>query len=207
MAGAPPTDDRIPDEELAARCQRGDYAAFAELYARWHRPILAFIHQIVHDYDGTACIAQDVFLKVFTKVDSFDTSRRFTTWLYTVARNTAIDWLHARKRRAMVTFSDLAADEDGAREPRTARVSADVIEQALTNRESTELLRAAIAELPQIYREVIELVMFQDLSYEEAGAILGGVSSGTLRSRMFHALRRLRCALEDVAGPDGRDLF
>lgn len=201
------TADRIPDEVLAARCQQGDYAAFEELYARWHRPIMAFIHQIVHDYDGTACIAQDVFLKVFVKVDSFDTNRRFTTWLYTVARNTAIDWLHARKRRAIVNFSDLSADEDGAKEPRSARVSAEVIEQALTSHESTELLHAAIAKLPQIYREIIELVIFQDLSYEDAGAILGGVSSGTLRSRMFHALRRLRTALEDVAGPDGRNLF
>lgn len=198
---------RISDEELAARCQRGDYAAFEELYVRWHRPIMAFIHQIVRDYDGTACIAQDVFLKVFEKFDKYDPNRRFTTWLYTVSRNTALDWLQARKRRVMVTFSDLSDEDDGPREPRHVQISAAAIESALGKAEATEALRAALDTLPQIYREIIELVVFQDLSYEDAGAILGGVSAGTLRSRMFHALRRLRTALETTAGPDGRNLF
>lgn len=195
------------DEELVARCQGGDYAAFEELYRRHHRPIMAYINQIVRDYDGTACIAQDVFMKVFEHVDRFDLSRRFTTWFYTIARNAAIDWLQARNRRPMVSFSDLDRDDDGTREPPGIQAPAVAIEATLARAESTAILGAALAEMPQIYREIIELVVFQDLSYEQASQILGGVSPGTLRSRMFHALRRLRTVIEERAGPGGRDLM
>lgn len=193
------------DEELVARCQAGDYAAFEELYRRHHRPIMAYVHQIVRDYDGTASIAQEVFMKVFEHLDRFDTSRRFTTWFYTIARNTALDWLQARRRHHHVPLSgddgeplvDLPAPGQGP----------EAIEAALARSESTEVLARAIAALPQVHREIIELVAFQGLTYGEAGEILGGVSEGTLRSRMHHALRHLRLALESIAGPDGRNLL
>ena len=99
------------DEDLVARCQEGDFTAFEVLYTRYQRPILAYIYQITRDYESSACIAQDVFLKVFEHVGSFDLKRRFTTWFYTIARNAAIDHLHSRNRRAMVTFSDLDREE------------------------------------------------------------------------------------------------
>ena len=58
-----------------------------------------------------------------------------------------------------------------------------------------------------MYREIIELVIFQGMSYEDSSAILGGISLGTLRSRMFHALRRMRLMLKDAGGEDGLDLL
>lgn len=199
--------DPLPanDEALVARCQSGDYAAFEELYRRHHRPIMAYIHQIVRDYDGTASIAQEVFMKVFEHLDRFDTGRRFTTWFYTIARNTALDWLQARRRHQHLP---LGSDEgDGITDLPAPGHGPETIEAALARSESTAVLARAIATLPQVHREIIELVAFQGLSYGEAGQILGGVSEGTLRSRMHHALRHLRLALEGVAGPDGRNLI
>ena len=197
------------DEDLVARCQRGDFTAFEVLYTRYQRPILAYIYQITRDYESSACIAQDVFLRVFEHVGSFDLKRRFTTWFYTIARNAAIDHLHSRNRRAMVTFSDLDREESSNPEPTVAssHAQAEPIESTLARQESNAVLSTALGELPQIYREIIELVIFQDKSYEEASAILGGVSPGTLRSRMFHALKRLRARLEMVGGSDGRNLL
>ena len=197
------------DEELVGRCQAGDFTAFEVLYTRYQRPILAYIYQITRDYESSACIAQDVFLKVFEHVESFDLKRRFTTWFYTIARNAAIDHLHSRNRRAMVTFSDLDREESGSNEPvvANAHASGEPIENTLARGESNELLAKALGDLPQIYREIIELVIFQERSYEDASAILGGVSPGTLRSRMFHALKRLRTQLEAVGGGDGRHLL
>jgi len=81
------------------------------------------------------------------------------------------------------------------------------VEDRLSHSEATAALGEALAELPQIYREIIELVVFQDKSYDEASEILGGVSLGTLRSRMFHALRNLRTELSRVAGKSGQDLI
>lgn len=195
------------DEELVALCQKGDLAAFEELYQRYQRPILAYIYQITRNYDEAACIAQDVFLKVFEHVDRFDITRRFSTWFYTIARNAAIDYLQARSRKVMVTFTDLDKDDDGGGMAATTAAPSEHVEQRLAKRESKQLLGDALSKLPQMYREIIELVIFQERSYEDASAILGGISLGTLRSRMFHALRRLRELLKDRGGDQGADLL
>ena len=195
------------DEQLVAQCQAGDFTAFEELYERYQRPILGYLYQITRSYEDSACIAQDVFLKVFAHVDRYDPQRRFSTWFYTIARNAAIDWLHARQRRPMVTFSDADRDDDGGAIAAGAVAPLADVAERLARAESGELLAAALDALPQIYREIIELVIFQERSYEEASAILGGVSLGTLRSRMFHALRRLRASLEGVGGEEGENLL
>lgn len=197
----------MSDEALARACQDGDLAAFDVLFERYQRPIRAYIYQVVHNFDDASCIAQDVFLKVFEKVGSFDTQRRFSTWFYTVARNAAIDFLHARRRKAMVSFTDLDRSDGDNTILEVSPGKSPKVETPLVQGESIEHLRAAMQRLPQIYREIIELVILQDLSYEEASQILGGVSLGTLRSRMFHALRHLRRILSDVAGYDGDDLL
>ncbi|TVR41928.1 MAG: sigma-70 family RNA polymerase sigma factor [Planctomycetota bacterium] len=200
-------EDTVSDEILAERCQEGDLASFELLFERYQRPIRAYIYQIVHNYDDASCIAQDVFLKVFEKVGSFDSSRRFSTWFYTVARNAAIDFLQSRRRRAMVSFTDLDRNQGDNTILSVAPGSSPLVDAGLIKGESVTHLRAALDELPQIFREIIELVVFQDLSYEQASEILGGVSLGTLRSRMFHALRHLRKILSEVAGDEGHDLM
>jgi RNA polymerase sigma-70 factor (ECF subfamily) len=200
-------DGPIPDEELVRRCQVGDFTAFEEIYRRYQRPILAYIYQITRNYDEAGSIAQDVFLKVFEHVDRFDINRRFSTWFYTIARNAAIDYLQARSRKVMVSFTDFDRDDEAGSVAATASAPGDHVGNRLARGEAKERLAAALAELPQLYREIVELVVFQDKSYEEASVILGGVSLGTLRSRMFHALRRLRASLEAAGGDAGSDLL
>ncbi len=195
------------DEILVGRCQKGDFSAFEVIYTRYQRPILAYIHQITRDYDSAGCIAQDVFLRVFEHVDRFDTTRRFSTWFYTIARNAAIDHLQSKRRRVMVDFTDLDHEDENSSIATGTAAPGVSVDQVLNRRESDTLLRSALGDLPQIYREIIELVVFQEKTYEEASEILGGVSCGTLRSRMFHALRRLRTTLEKAAGADGGDLL
>ena len=187
------------DEALAGACQGGDYVAFETLFQRWHRPMLSYLYQITRDYDEAACVAQDVFLRVFEQIGRFDNQRRFSTWLYTVARNIAMDRLNARARRAMPSLDDL--DDEDRRLPEPIAPSS-AVEAVLARRESDALLTKALADLPQIHREIIELIIFQGIDYEEAGRILGGVAVGTLRSRMHHALKRLRLELEHTLGKD-----
>ena len=89
----------------------------------------------------------------------------------------------------------------------SASSPSEPIGDRLARGEAKEKLSAALAELPQMYREIIELVVFQERTYEEASVILGGISLGTLRSRMFHALRRLRESLLAAGGSVGSDLI
>jgi len=195
------------DETLVARCQAGDFTAFETLYQRYQRPILAYIYQITRNYDEAACIAQDVFLKVFEHVDRFDITRRFSTWFYTIARNAAIDYLQSRSRKVMVTFTDLDREDENNSMAATATAPLEHVDSKLARKEANGLLTTALADLPQMYREIIELVIFQERSYEDASVILGGISLGTLRSRMFHALRRLRSILKEPGGDQGTDLL
>jgi len=200
-------DGPISDEELVRRCQTGDFSGFEEIYRRYQRPILAYIYQITRNYDEAGSIAQDVFLKVFEHVDRFDVTRRFSTWFYTIARNAAIDYLQARSRKVMVSFTDFDREDDSNSMAASAAAPSELVESRLSRGEAKEKLGAALAELPQMYREIVELVVFQEKTYEEASVILGGISLGTLRSRMFHALRRLRESLLAAGGSGGDDLI
>jgi len=197
--------ERTPtDEILVGRCQRGDFAAFAELYQRYRRPVIAYINQITRNYDDASCIAQDVFLSVFEHVGRFDTERRFSTWLFAIARNAAIDHIQARRRRGVTGIESL----DNEAEPVGRHVRPGHITETLARAESNQLLTEAITHLPLIHREIIELVVFQELSYDEAAAIIGGgVTANTLRSRMFHALRHLRVLLSGPGGEQGQGLI
>lgn len=198
---------QVSDEDLLSRCQRGSLEAFEEVYRRYQRPILAYIYQITRNYEEAGCIAQDVFLKVFEKVDRFDIERRFSTWFYTIARNASIDYLQSRRRKVMVTFSDLDRNDGDNTILSVSEGKAPSIVERLDREEASDLLRDSLGKLPQIYREIIELIVFQELSYEQASEILGGVSLGTLRSRMFHALRHLRGSLQSIAGSDGENIL
>ena len=207
-----PAEVKPSDEELARRCQTGDFAAFELLYTRYQRPIVAYIYQIIRNYEEAGSIAQDAFLKVFEHVASFDASRRFSTWFYTIARNVAIDYLQSRRRQVMVSFTDYdrgRPGEKGETDSLAANLPAPAIQidKALAASEAKIRLTAALAELPQMYRELIELVIFQERTYEEAAVILGGVPLGTLRSRMFHALRRMRDRIEREGGMALEDLL
>lgn len=200
-------DDQVSDEDLVRACQAGEFAAFEELYRRYQRPIMAYIYQITRNYDEAGNIAQDVFLKVFEHVGRFDLARKFSTWFYTIARNASIDYLHARNRRVFVSFQDSDREDGASLVANSVTANVEPIEHHLAQAEALTHLDKALAGLPHIYREIIELVVFQDRSYEDASVILGGISLGTLRSRMHHALRRLKDDLKANSGIVEQDLM
>ncbi len=142
-----PPPGQAVDEVLVGQCQAGDFAAFEVLYERYRRPILAYIYQITRNYDESACIAQDVFLRVFEHVGRFDTTRRFSTWLYTIARNASIDYLQARSRKVMIGFTDLDRDEETNTVAATAAAPGVSVESKLARAESNRMLSDALSEL------------------------------------------------------------
>lgn len=195
------------DETLLKRCQKGDYAAFEEVYQRYHRPILAYIYQIVQNYEDAKNLTQEVFLKLFEKSESFDFKRCFSTWFYTVARHSAIDFLQSRHKRSSVNISAFE-DQDGGNLILSSILAANIdIAEGVMSKEAGDVLRQAIQRLPVIYREIIELVVFQDCTYSQASEILDGISEGTLRSRMFYALKLLRAQLTSIGGSHGENLI
>jgi len=176
------------DPELVERMRASDPDALRMIVERYQDRIFALIWGIVRDRHEVEDVAQEVFLKVFTKIDAFDGRSRFYTWLYRVAANTAKDHLKKRSRRPSVALEDDARIETGTPGP------ADSAERA----EVRSRVRAAIGGLPVRYREVLALRELDGLSYNEIAAVLR-VSIGTVESRLHRARARLKGVLSNDA--------
>jgi len=185
-------DRQETDEEVVVRVLGGDQTAFEVLVQRHHRPIYHYIYRMVGQADLAADLTQEVFLKVFTALESFDSTYRFTTWLYRIASNRVID--DVRRRRMILVPLDRQPDEKrGA--PREPAARQRDPEGRLLDQESARDVAGAIADLPGEYRELIVLRHFQHRSYEEIAQIKSR-PLGTVKNRLFRAREALRRRME-----------
>lgn len=181
--------------EMIDRCRDGDMEAFAGVVQRYERPIYSFVYRILHHSahsTSTEDVVQEVFLKVYRKIHTYDLDRgrKFSTWLFTIARNHCISLLRKKSvesRRADFDADEFAAIPDsGSPNPRDAAREAEVSETAAR----------AVASLPERIRSAFVLKHYEGLSYNEIGAIMG-CSSGTVKSRVARAKAKLMRELED----------
>lgn len=176
------------DEEVVARVLAGHQDSFEILVRRHHRAIYSYIYRMTGQADLAADLAQEVFLKVYTALSSFNPTYRFTTWLYRIASNRVID--HVRRRRMILVPLDSPAGEShGA--PREVAAGGRNPQENLLDRESARGVAQAIGDLPAEYRELIILRHFQHRSYEEIAKIKRS-PLGTVKNRLFRAREALR---------------
>lgn len=163
------------DEALYQQMKRGDEAALAELVARYHSAIYRFLYR----YTGDPALADDLVQEAFIRVVTYrgDAPVHFRAWIYTIATNLARDHFQsaAYRREQRVDF-DKHADQFAA-EHLPERTDASVT--------------AALMSLPPAHREVIVLRYYHDLKLDEIAAVTGA-PLGTVKSRLFHALKRLK---------------
>jgi RNA polymerase sigma-70 factor (ECF subfamily) len=173
------------DEELIARAQRGDAAAFGDLVKRWHVTIHCWAMGQIGDPDEADDVTQQVLVRLHLRLHRFRGTARFSTWLYQVTRNAARDAYRRRTRRAraMERLQHLA-DPAGSADPAAE----------LERREAVDAARAALARLPERQREVFDLVELQGYGAHEAAGLLG-VSAATARTHLFRARRAVRAAM------------
>ncbi|HSN82953.1 MAG TPA: RNA polymerase sigma factor [Polyangiales bacterium] len=189
----------LSDEALLAAYRRGDTSAFEALLARYRHPLFNFVLRFVRDRGPAEELYQDTWLKVIERCDDFRGDSKFSTWLYTIARNLCVD--HQRKMRFRAHAS-LEAPNPGP--------SPSVGERAANPGPSTEQLAAArrtgdrivqaVQALPDEQREVFLLRQIQALAFHEIAEIVG-VPANTVKSRMRYALERLRRELDDLRDP------
>ncbi|HEX8342837.1 MAG TPA: sigma-70 family RNA polymerase sigma factor [Tepidisphaeraceae bacterium] len=179
---------RASDEELMRRTAAGDKQAFALLYERYSQPILSFLYRMLGNVEDVESIGQEVFLRAFRFAGTYRYPQKFSTWLFTIARNLAINNARRKKRSPVRSFTSLKienADLSGDPDVVAARATDD-----LEEREEIARVLRAMDDLPPEQKEVILLGIFQDLSYAEMEAVTGA-KAVTLRSRMFHAMKKL----------------
>lgn len=189
----------LVDEDLVALVLRGREDLFAELMRRYQRKLMAHVIRMVRDREDALEIVQDAFVKSYKHLARFDAKFRFSTWIYSIASNTAIDHLR-RKRLQTVSLDEPLRfnDSELAREPEGPARTAEEIHEG---RELLELVEQGIAELPPAYRELLLLRHPGNRSYDEIAAMTK-LPLGTVKNRIFRAREKLREILGDVL-PEG----
>jgi len=178
------TDDR----ELVRRIRDGDAEALRAIVERYQDRIFSLIYGIVRDRHEVEDVAQEVFLKVYTRIQAFDERSKFYTWLYRVAANAAKDHVKKRSRRPAVALKEDDVIPSTGDNP-LGRAAAT---------ETRRLVREAIAALPLRYREVLTLRELEGLTYNEIASVLK-ISIGTVESRLHRARAKLKRRLEQHA--------
>jgi RNA polymerase sigma-70 factor (ECF subfamily) len=177
--------NRADDRLLVQRIRDGDPDALRVVVERYQERIFALIFGIVRDAHEVEDVAQEVFLKVYTRIRAFDERSQFFTWLYRVAVNAAKDHVKKRIRRPAVALDEADSLAGGGEDP----------ESHAARGETSRLVREAIDALPLRYREVLALRELEGLSYDEIASVLG-ISIGTVESRLHRARSRLKRKLE-----------
>lgn len=187
------------DEDLVAEALAGDRDAFGVLVQRHQRGLVNFVFRLVGSRDLATDLAQEVFLKVFVSLDSFDPRYRFTTWLYRIASNASIDQLRRKQPRTLSLSQP--APEDEAPAPPALAGNDPTPDDMLRLRELETRLDAAIADLPPAYRQLILLRHRQHCRYDEIARITR-LPLGTVKNRIFRAREILRTRLADLLDPE-----
>jgi RNA polymerase sigma-70 factor (ECF subfamily) len=185
------------DEQLVQKYRNGDSAAFEELVRRHHDDLIRFLIRL----SGNRAVAEDAFQETFLQVhlsaDTFDTSRRFKPWLFTIAANKARDSMRRSARRRTLDLSAPIAGGgagNGGGSDAGARTYVDLMEidvpapdQHLQDSERKELVQRAVDDLPWSLREILLLAYFQRLSYNQIADALE-IPLGTVKSRLHSAV-------------------
>ncbi len=171
---------------------RGDKAAFAPLMHRYTGAVFNVAYRMLGNAQDAEDAVQEIFLRAYARLSSFDQSRRFSTWLLTIASNYCVDRLR-RRRFAWMTLDDVAYAVPTTRPGPERRA---------LQREQQAAVQEALQLVPEQYRLVLILRYWNDLSYEEIMQVTG-LSESTLKTR----LHRARHMLAQRLGPEGRALW
>jgi RNA polymerase sigma-70 factor (ECF subfamily) len=181
-------DQQAEEASLAQRALSGDQAAFAVLVERYSGAVFNQAYRMLGDATEAEDAVQEVFLRAYRRLDTYDSERRFITWLLTIGSNYCIDRLR-RRRFSWLTLDDVAfwlpSAEAGPERSALRAEQRDVVQQALQ-------------QLPESYRSVTVLRYWHDLSYLEIAAALG-LTEATVKTRLHRARKMIASAL----GADG----
>lgn len=189
----------LPDADVVHLAQQGRELAFRELVRRYERPVFSLVFRMVRDRETAEDLAQDAFVKVLNHIDKYSPEFKFSSWLFKIANNVAID--HLRRRRLDTISMDGSPHASTASEVEatTLNLAADQ-ESALDELEAKELgsaIERAIAKLRPEYRACIMLRHVEGRSYEEIAATLD-LPLGTVKTYIHRARHELRKALEGL---------
>jgi RNA polymerase sigma-70 factor (ECF subfamily) len=189
--------DPHSDAAIMLRVAAGDEAGFNYLVEKYHRQMIHFLFRMVHNQAVAEEMAQEVFLRVYRSRESYRAEAKFTTWLYRIATNLAVN--HARdtkhERSAQTIYLDSPDEETGTR-PDVADDEPSV-EQRLMRDERMAAIRTHVMALPERQRMAVLMHKYQEMDYKQIGEVLK-LSESATKSLLFRAYQTLRDKLKDI---------
>ena len=172
-----PVDQSLPLETLIQRCLRGDQAAWDHIVKLYWRKVFNVAYKFVGRHDEAEDLTQDIFVKVFKSLDTFDRRANFQTWLISVSRNLCIDHYRSVRREREAVDRTVEASDLNPASPEAGPIV------ALEQRDRVALLKQALSMLPETLRTAVVLRDLQELSYQEIADQLR-LPEGTVKSRI-----------------------
>lgn len=177
--------DGITDGQLAKKYLSGEEWAFEAIVDRYMHPLFNFAYRYLCDYDEASDIVQETFVRLYKNLHRLNLEEPLKHWLYRTARNLCLNRIPQRTRHQSIDEEDAVDLPDASAGP----------EERLDLQELQASVQAAVAQLPPLYRDVVALYYFADLSLQEVAEVLG-LPEATVKTRLFRARERLRHALK-----------
>ncbi len=183
----------LEDRELVAAILAGEQERFAELVQRYERRLINYVYRMIRNYEDAHDLAQEIFIKVYMALDRYDPKYQFSTWIFRIAQNAAIDQI----RKKTLPEESLTKEDRQEGGERQMQIEADVVSpyRAVFNIEMADAIETAVQDLPEDYRDLIELRHFAELSYDEIAEVKQ-LPLGTVKNKLFRARNMLKERLE-----------
>lgn len=187
---------KLNDAEVITSFIAGEERAFQELVARYQKKLLNFVYGMTGDREKAEDLVQEVFIRVYHHIGRFDRSKKFSTWIYRIASNLAINELRNRSRNRVVLFQTIKKNWQDDDRPLQFEDTRSRPDDLYRKRYLRELVETSAAKLPLIHREVFVLRELEGKSYEEISEITS-TNLGTVKSR----LNRARTSFAEIIEP------
>ena len=190
------TDGTLSDVDVMLRVKTGDESAFAYLVQKYRRPMVGFMYRLCHNPSTAEELAQEVFLRVYRSRTSYEPSAKFTTWLYRIATNLAVN--HARDTRHERAENTVRLDEPDQETGTTPDLADDSLtaEESILKRERLAAIRSKVNALPERQRMAVIMHKYQQMDYQQIAGVLK-LSESATKSLLFRAYETLREQLKE----------
>ena len=168
-----------PDAVLMLRVKHGDRAAFAELVEKYKQPVMNLVYRTLRDETEAEDLAQNVFLQVYKSARRYESRAKFSTWLFTIARNLCLNEIRRRSRHPADSLEESHTEHEDQPRQQFEDKSSVAPPEKLLHGELAQKIEEALAELPENQRTAILLCRQEELSYEEIAEVLGCSLSAT----------------------------
>ncbi|KKQ94699.1 MAG: RNA polymerase sigma factor [candidate division CPR2 bacterium GW2011_GWC2_39_10] len=178
----------LTDEELAAKVQTGDIAAFEKIVEKYEKPLLSYARYLSGNRECAEDAVQEAFLNAFRNIQSFDTGKKFSSWIYRIVHNEAISLI--RKRKKTVTMDEIPEVADDTN-------IAHIIQKKIDTPQNAKIINDAYSKLPLKYKDVVYLRFYSEKSYDEIAEILH-LPASTVGTYLLRAKNQLKDKLKNI---------